>query len=119
MAEEDIKYLHKKGIEFGCHTVSHPKLTTLGTNDMFSEISVAKNKIENILGTTINCFAYPYGHREDFNKAAKYILRRLNFKCAFTIERGNNDLRNLDVFEIDRIGIAPNSEFKLYCHGYC
>ncbi|MGH8023446.1 MAG: polysaccharide deacetylase family protein, partial [Limisphaerales bacterium] len=56
----EIKELHPAGIEFGSHTVSHPKLTELSWPEIESEIRESKSEIENHLGVHCPAFAYPY-----------------------------------------------------------
>jgi peptidoglycan/xylan/chitin deacetylase (PgdA/CDA1 family) len=56
--------LHEYGVEFGSHTVTHPKLRFLCDADLERELRCSKDKIENELGCPVQSFAYPYAFPE-------------------------------------------------------
>jgi peptidoglycan/xylan/chitin deacetylase (PgdA/CDA1 family) len=87
----EIQEMKRWGIEFGAHTLTHPDLTHLPRDRMEMEICDSKKIIENILGTPISCFAYPYGrHDECVRKLVQH-----HFTCASS----------------DKLGfVTPNSE---------
>ncbi len=53
--------LFQAGNEIGSHTVHHYDLTTLSSQQVTSELSQAKQTLENIFGVPITNFASPYG----------------------------------------------------------
>jgi peptidoglycan/xylan/chitin deacetylase (PgdA/CDA1 family) len=57
----EIKEMQRLGIDFGAHTLTHPDLTRLPTGQVETEIRDSKAIIEDVLGTPVTCFAYPYG----------------------------------------------------------
>lgn len=61
LAEEQITSLHKRGVSFGSHTVSHPYLAELGTDAMVREIRESKDTLEQLLSTKITLCSLPYG----------------------------------------------------------
>src|SRR4051812_20321319 len=52
--------MHRHGIEFGSHTVTHPKLWDLQWPRITAELRDSKVAIEDALGVAIPSFAYPY-----------------------------------------------------------
>jgi peptidoglycan/xylan/chitin deacetylase (PgdA/CDA1 family) len=60
----EVRELHKAGVGFGSHTVTHPKLTGLCHAELERELRRSKEKIENELGCAVQSFAYPYAFPE-------------------------------------------------------
>lgn len=48
-------------IEIGAHTVSHPMLTALASDEQQAEIRMSRVELESIVGKPVDSFAYPYG----------------------------------------------------------
>ncbi len=59
---DEVRELHRAGIEFGSHTVSHPKLVELPWPQVELEIRTSKIEIESRLGAPVTSFAYPYAY---------------------------------------------------------
>jgi peptidoglycan/xylan/chitin deacetylase (PgdA/CDA1 family) len=57
----EIKEMHRSGIAFGAHTLTHPDLTRLPIQDLEAEVVSGKAVIEDALGTQVTSFAYPFG----------------------------------------------------------
>lgn len=80
-----VKEMKNSGIiEFGAHTLSHPKLSRLNLMSVEKEIIQSKEILENRLGKKCDFFAYPFG---DFNEQTVVIAKN-NFKAAFTVKNG-------------------------------
>jgi peptidoglycan/xylan/chitin deacetylase (PgdA/CDA1 family) len=56
-----IAELHRAGIRFGAHTVTHPRLPVLPWKQAASEVLDSKKQIEDRTGVAVTTFAYPYG----------------------------------------------------------
>jgi peptidoglycan/xylan/chitin deacetylase (PgdA/CDA1 family) len=95
------------GISFGCHTVSHNKLSALPDEALTREILESKTTVERELGTATRFFAYPYGTLADFDDRAKRILHEVGFDCAVSTLYFRND-SNSDLFALGRV-IGANS----------
>jgi peptidoglycan/xylan/chitin deacetylase (PgdA/CDA1 family) len=59
-----VRELRKTGIEFGSHTVTHPQLRDVGSEQLRQEIRDSKRHIEDELGEPVETFAYPYAFPE-------------------------------------------------------
>ncbi len=71
-------------IEVGGHTVNHPTLSRLSVAEQRREITEGCRQLEAILGRSIDVFAYPYGHEEDWEDATAALVRQLGMRGAVT-----------------------------------
>ena len=74
----EIGEMHRGGITFGAHTLTHPDLTSLPLNRIETEIIGSKERIEDALGTSVDTFAYPFGR---YDKRSRELVSR-QFLCA-------------------------------------
>jgi peptidoglycan/xylan/chitin deacetylase (PgdA/CDA1 family) len=56
-----IEELHRAGIQFGAHTMTHPALASIPATRAHAEILESKKRIEDRIGAAVTAFAYPYG----------------------------------------------------------
>ena len=61
MTWAQVRELDRRGIEFGAHTFSHPRLDRVARGDLEHEILESKAEIEQKLGHSVDLFSYPYG----------------------------------------------------------
>ena len=72
MTAERIRQLHKAGIDFGSHGLSHVKLAEVDRGRMREEIVHSKSRLEALLDEEVRHFCYPYGsHDPDVVAAAR------------------------------------------------
>lgn len=69
-----VRELHGLGIEFGSHTVNHPKLVELSAKAVEEEVRRSKEEIEQRIGSGITSFAYPFAFPES-QKPFRGMLR--------------------------------------------
>jgi peptidoglycan/xylan/chitin deacetylase (PgdA/CDA1 family) len=98
---DEIKDMHRNGISFGSHTVTHPILSKVSIEKAKEEIYLSQKKIEQELNDPIRSFAYPNGKPVDFNNSIKEILKELGYICAVTTIFGTNET-DQDLFELRR-----------------
>ncbi|MFC1561218.1 polysaccharide deacetylase family protein [Candidatus Latescibacterota bacterium] len=84
MSWDEIREMQQMGITFGAHTCTHQNLTHLPFERVKAEVCDSKAIIEDALGTTVVCFAYPYGH---YNHQVHKIVQQ-NFDCACSDKLG-------------------------------
>jgi Predicted xylanase/chitin deacetylase len=72
----ELKEMFGYGIEIGAHTMTHPRLTQISPEEAFNEISLSKKNLEDLLGASVNFFAYPYG---DYSEETKSWLKKRVF----------------------------------------
>jgi peptidoglycan/xylan/chitin deacetylase (PgdA/CDA1 family) len=90
LSHEQLRRLHRAGMQIGAHTVSHPILTGLPAAQVRQEIIDGKRQLETILGETVGLFAYPNGKwGKDFDAPAVDVVREAGFDAAFTTNWGS------------------------------
>ena len=99
------RQMAEHGIAFGSHTVNHPILTRLGSEEMHEELRVSKETIEHELKTRCDFFAYPNGSDNDYNPRIIESLRALGYRSACTQSFGSNRPGS-DSFLLKRIGVG-------------
>ena len=98
LIEQELFDLTRDGlVEVGSHTMTHPVLAAQRVPVQEYEIDASWRKLEDLLGTRIRSFAYPFGGRNDYDrdsvrlvKASGYAQACSNF--AGVIHRGTRRL---------------------------
>ena len=103
MSADEIVFWASHGIEFGCHTRTHPHLATLSTAEIESEIAGSREDLAAILNQVPVSFAYPWGA---FNGAVHECVRGA-FDLAFSTRRGLN-LPTTDPHLLRRGAVNPD-----------
>lgn len=89
MTPEQVRELSQKGITIGAHTVNHPILKVLSSEQQYDEIAQSKAELENWLGQPVEHFAYPNGvENRDFDQVAVNHVQQLGFKSAVVTDWG-------------------------------
>jgi peptidoglycan/xylan/chitin deacetylase (PgdA/CDA1 family) len=70
LSEEQIARMDGGSIEFGAHTRTHPSLPDVPDDQVREEIDGSRAELEQLFGTPVNTFAYPFGRRDDRAVAA-------------------------------------------------
>jgi peptidoglycan/xylan/chitin deacetylase (PgdA/CDA1 family) len=80
--EEIIECSHKGILEIGSHTLSHPVLGELDTQQQLAEISAGKRELEKLLKHSVQSFAYPYGSSWDVSHETPALTEQAGFSIA-------------------------------------
>lgn len=78
----EVRELHKDGITFGSHTVTHPKLKLLKREDIVYEIRQSMETIEDKLGESIESFSCPYAFPDEDKEFTKFLKETLQ-ECGY------------------------------------
>ena len=105
---EQVRALAAGGVEIGCHTVSHPILSSLSAIRQREEIAGARDRIAEKTGLRPTLFAYPNGSERDFDERTIAILRAEGFTAACTTSRGPNR-RGADPYRLKRISVGSDT----------
>ncbi len=81
LSKQKLVELSSAGYEIGSHTIEHPKLTTLRTEQIYYQLSESKALLEDIICKPVTSFAYPHG---DFNSETIAILKQCGYLNAVT-----------------------------------
>ena len=110
-----IRHLHKTGIEFGSHTVSHPQLSQCSDADVKREVSLSKDRIEQEIGASVTSFSYPYAfpvHRPDFLRGLRQHLVESGYTTGCTTMIGSAHARR-DLIFLPRIPVSDADDYTL------
>jgi peptidoglycan/xylan/chitin deacetylase (PgdA/CDA1 family) len=78
MDTDKLEDLARYGMDIGCHTKTHPDLTTISDEQLREEIIESKKDLEN-MGFEVSTMVYPYYEWND--KVIDYVIEA-NFTCA-------------------------------------
>ena len=70
--------------QIGYHTVNHYNLSKLSYDNQKIEIELGKKKLESLINSKVELFAYPFGNRYHYNDNTLKIVKK-NFNFAFSI----------------------------------
>ena len=113
---DQVREMHKGGIEFGAHTMHHPILTRIPLEQVRTEVEGSKCRIEKELGDPVLSFAYPNGMPTDMNDKIEKIVADAGIGTAFTLLNGPSSLREVkrNPYAIRRIFISHNHTLPQY-----
>jgi peptidoglycan/xylan/chitin deacetylase (PgdA/CDA1 family) len=102
MSTAQLRALRDAGMLIGGHTMTHPILARLGTDEARAEILGGKARLEELLQQPVTLFAYPNGRPgRDYLPEHADILRQGGFTAAVTTAAGAAD-RAADRFQLPR-----------------
>jgi len=87
---DQVRLMKRGGIDFGGHTVTHPFISKLRSDQVMWELMECKRRIEEELQSPAHYFAYPSGRNEDFGTWNKELVRKAGYKAAVTTIWGMN-----------------------------
>ena len=99
---QQVREMAAAGISFGSHTVNHPVLTQLSTDQALMEIVESKQKIEENIGCAVKVFAYPYGKNTDISLEIVRLIKNCGYKYACSTIKGAETLPLNDGYRIKR-----------------
>jgi peptidoglycan/xylan/chitin deacetylase (PgdA/CDA1 family) len=108
-----IRELHERGFEIGCHSMEHECMARLGDAELHADIRQCKEVLEEILGRPSQTFCYPFGWHRSFDDRVIDTLKRENFACAVTTIPGLNDL-STDPFVLRRIMVYTDTTLPIF-----
>lgn len=113
---QEIHEMSRYGVEFGSHTVTHPKLYDLTWAEIESELSNSKSQIEDQIGCAVTTFGYPYAFPEGDVKFVKELgcaLRSAGYAAAATTRVGRLT-REGDRFFVPRLPVNSCDDDLLF-----
>jgi peptidoglycan/xylan/chitin deacetylase (PgdA/CDA1 family) len=111
-----VRELQSAGIEFGSHTVTHPELKNLNTDDLRYELRGSKETIEERLGCPVTSFAYPYAFPEtdrSFRQKLRGILEESGYENGVSTILGTAD-RAGDRYFMKRLPVNTHDDSRLF-----
>jgi peptidoglycan/xylan/chitin deacetylase (PgdA/CDA1 family) len=107
----ELRTLQASGVEIGCHSVSHARLSHETEQSVHDELSSARCRIETELGQPVRHLAYPYGKREHVGRREFAIARQLGFTSAVTTRPGSLFAAHaVHRYALPRVEVTPSFE---------
>lgn len=91
---DQVRAIQKAGHEIGCHTITHPDLTTVSSQEVMRQLTGCKTTMQQEIGMPVTDFASPYG--------AENAQTLAEIKQVFASQRNvygdsSNGVTNVDV----------------------
>jgi peptidoglycan/xylan/chitin deacetylase (PgdA/CDA1 family) len=105
-----IREMHRRGMEIGAHSVQHPNLALASDDEVRSELLQSRERLQEIVQSEIPGVAYPGGRlRADTVR----IVEELGFGYAVSSQVGTN-FPPASMFELNRVGMpdSPMADFR-------
>lgn len=102
MRSEQVRELHRAGMEIGAHTVNHPILCSIVPSEAEYEIGEGKRQLQSIIDADVDVFAYPNGKPDqDYDHCHVAMVRSLGFRGAVSTSPGVGRTGD-DLFQLPR-----------------
>jgi peptidoglycan/xylan/chitin deacetylase (PgdA/CDA1 family)/GT2 family glycosyltransferase len=106
MTAEEIRHWAANGVEIGSHSQSHPDMRNCTLEQVRDEMTRSRDCLQQLLGTPVRTFAYPYGYFDERASAAASTI----YDAALTCDLGVNVL-STDPVHLKRATIVPSYTF--------
>jgi peptidoglycan/xylan/chitin deacetylase (PgdA/CDA1 family) len=103
LTSAEVAELAEQGIEFGSHTLTHPQLTALGSEEVTRELAESRLALRERLGLDAAAIAYPYG---DVDASVQQLAWACGYEFGLTTRDGTATFED-DLLELPRIEIQP------------
>ncbi len=102
---DQIKEIKDAGMEIGCHSKTHPNLTTLNSAQANDQIAGCKKELEEKLNNQIITFAYP---ASEYNDSVVAQVKEAGFTNAVTTKSAVASQKS-DLFKLPRLRINSDT----------
>lgn len=102
MSAAQLREWQDAGMEIGAHSRTHPHLTQCDDTHLDREIAGSRSALEDLTGTAVTQFCYPYG---DVDSRVVAAVRAAGFAAATTTARGRARAP-MDLWRLPRVQVA-------------
>ncbi|MBB3571859.1 polysaccharide deacetylase family protein [Rhizobium sp. BK491] len=85
MSKAEVREWAQMGQEVGAHSLDHIQLTEVSVTKARHQINFARYKLEDMLGTSVDSFSYPYGAVSEYVRS---LVEQANYVSATTTFSG-------------------------------
>ncbi len=101
--DQQVQFLAQSGVvEIGSHTLTHANLDKLDAVACLSELLDSKQLLEQLIGKSVNSFAYPFGI---YSQRDVDFAQQVGYSNAVTTNEGIDGI-NPDFMQLQRIKIS-------------
>ncbi len=108
-----VQTMHRAGISFGSHTMTHPVVSQLAPAEIERELAESKRVLEERLCNSVGDFAYPFGKPADCGPDAEEVLLRCGYRSAVTTISGINTF-GTNPYRLRRLQIPDDSSLAAF-----
>jgi len=110
MSWSEVKELHEAGFYIGSHSHTHPMLASLaGEEELFNELSVSSEKIQQQLGEKPLTISYPIG---SYDKRVITCSKKAGYKFGLAVNQKFYNSVTDDLFAIPRVELYNEPMWK-------
>ncbi len=102
MTPEHMRAMEAAGIEFGSHTMSHPRLPLSSDAELMEELTRSREVLGSVVSRPLPVLAYPYG---EVNPRVKRAVQESGYSAALAVNSGPLGIQ-ADPFEIRRVRVT-------------
>ena len=84
MSASRVRELHRAGVDFGSHGLSHQRLAQIDPDVARQEVSDSRHRLEAVLGAPVRHFCYPFG---SYDEAVVAMVAEAGYLSATTCDR--------------------------------
>lgn len=89
---EELRELARgKLVEIGCHSLTHAALNVEPAERVLLEISKSKTMLEQLIGTQVRSFSYPFGLKRYLDENVIQTVRNSGYACGISNIQGEID----------------------------
>jgi peptidoglycan/xylan/chitin deacetylase (PgdA/CDA1 family) len=110
MSADQVREWQAAGMEVGAHSRTHPHLPTCTDAELQAEVAGSKADLEDLIGTPVTQFCYPYG---DLDARVVAAVRQAGFSAATTTRRGRTRPGD-DLLQLCRVLVGGNTLLHLF-----
>lgn len=115
MTWDDVRALHRAGMDIESHTRNHRVLQTMNVEQLSDELAGSRADIEREIGAPARTVAYPVGYRIRHFPAIRAAVERAGYKLGFTNATGVNYLwREQDPLDVCRLSMARELPLSMF-----
>lgn len=114
MTWDMVREMEANGMSFGGHTVTHPILANLSSEQQEWEVAECQNRLTRELGHPADSFSYPVGGRSSFNIFTRMALAQHGFRWGFTYTGGLCRPGHTDLLAINRAAVEVDVDGPLF-----
>jgi peptidoglycan/xylan/chitin deacetylase (PgdA/CDA1 family) len=85
MNKQEIDELLNANLDIGSHSCSHTLLSSLSSDLIDTELNESKSVLENLTGSKINEFCFPFGGKKSYNDKVWGLMKRANYQVAHDV----------------------------------
>ena len=111
---QQLRQLAAAGVDIGSHTRTHADLGRIEDPDrLHDEVVQATRELEDLIGSPVRHFAFPFGQWSNLNPQAFLLARQAGLRCVCSAYGGYN-LPGEDAFHVQRFAAdEPLSRLRL------